>query len=62
MNDLLLIADHAHDGLAVTDPKGHVVYSNAAYLVLTGAASPQALSTSVFFEKLLESKENCRTK
>src|SRR5881394_3309182 len=35
------IADHAHDGLAVTDPKGHVVYSNAAYLALTGAASPQ---------------------
>src|SRR5437870_13459498 len=35
------IADHAHDGLAVTDPKGHVVYSNAAYLALTGAASRQ---------------------
>src|SRR5256886_14621679 len=35
------IADHAHDGLAVTDPKGHVVYSNAAYLALPGAASPQ---------------------
>src|ERR1043166_7388432 len=35
------IPDHAHDGLAVTDPKGHVVYSNAAYLALTGAASPQ---------------------
>jgi len=35
------IADHAHDGLAVTDPKGHVVYSNAAYLVLTGAARPE---------------------
>src|SRR4029453_14137274 len=35
------IADHAHDGWAVTDPKGHVVYSNAAYLALTGAASPQ---------------------
>src|SRR5436309_12553031 len=33
------IADHAHDGLAVTDPRGHVVYSNAAYLALTGAAS-----------------------
>jgi len=26
------IADHAYDGLAVTDPKGHVVYSNGAYL------------------------------
>ena len=35
------IADHAYDGLAVTDPRGHVVYSNAAYLVLTGAASTQ---------------------
>ena len=35
------IADHSHDGLAVTDPRGHVVYSNAAYLTLTGAASPQ---------------------
>ncbi|MFL6839971.1 MAG: cell cycle histidine kinase CckA [Bradyrhizobium sp.] len=35
------IADHAYDGLAVTDPRGHVVYSNAAYRALTGAASPQ---------------------
>src|SRR4029078_4423127 len=35
------IADHSHDGLAVTDPKGHVVYSNAAYLALTGAAASQ---------------------
>src|SRR5436309_11636453 len=35
------IADHAHDGLAVTDPGGHVVYSNAAYLALTAAASRQ---------------------
>src|SRR5881275_1245500 len=35
------IADHAFDGLAVTNPRGHVVYSNAAYLALTGAASPQ---------------------
>jgi two-component system, cell cycle sensor histidine kinase and response regulator CckA len=33
------IADHAFDGLAVTDPRGHVVYSNAAYLALTGAAT-----------------------
>ena len=33
------IADHAYDGLAVTDPRGHVVYSNAAYLALTGAAA-----------------------
>ncbi|QPF88240.1 response regulator [Bradyrhizobium genosp. L] len=35
------IADHAHEGLVVTDQRGHVVYSNAAYLALTGAASPQ---------------------
>src|SRR3984893_2866756 len=33
------IPDHAYDGLAVTDPRGHVVYSNAAYLALTGAAT-----------------------
>ena len=33
------IADHAHDGLAVTNPRGHVVYFNAAYLALTGAAT-----------------------
>src|ERR1700720_857843 len=30
------IADQAYDGLAVTDPRGHVVYSNPAYLALTG--------------------------
>src|SRR5882672_813706 len=35
------IADHAYDGLAVTDSRGHVVYSNAAYLTLTGAATAQ---------------------
>src|SRR5258707_6009583 len=35
------IADQANDGLAVTDASGHVVYSNAAYLALTGAASAQ---------------------
>src|SRR4030088_1501803 len=35
------IADHAYDGLAVTDPRGPVVYSNAAYLALTGAATAQ---------------------
>ena len=35
------IADHAHDGLAVTDSRGHVVYFNAAYLAITGAASAQ---------------------
>lgn len=34
------IADHAYDGLAVTDPSGHVVYFNAAYLALTGVTKP----------------------
>ena len=34
------ISDHAFDGLAVTDARGHVVYSNAAYLTLTGASGP----------------------
>ncbi|MGA9090682.1 MAG: PAS domain-containing protein [Bradyrhizobium sp.] len=34
------IADLAYDGLAVTDPRGHVAYCNAAYLTLTGAATP----------------------
>jgi two-component system cell cycle sensor histidine kinase/response regulator CckA len=34
------IADHAFDGLAVTDSHGHVVYANASYLALTGAAGP----------------------
>src|SRR6201747_390021 len=32
------IADHAFDGLAVTDPRGHVVYANTTYLTLTGAS------------------------
>src|SRR5690348_17115310 len=35
------IADQAYDGLAVTDARGHVVYTNAAYLTLTGAATAQ---------------------
>jgi two-component system cell cycle sensor histidine kinase/response regulator CckA len=35
------IADYAYDGMAVTDSKGHVVYSNAAYLTLTEAATAQ---------------------
>src|SRR5437763_7046434 len=35
------IADRAFDGLAVTDPRGHVVYFNAAYLQMTGAATAQ---------------------
>ena len=34
------IADLAYDGIAVTDPRGHVAYSNAAYLALTGASGP----------------------
>jgi two-component system cell cycle sensor histidine kinase/response regulator CckA len=34
------IADLAYDGIAVTDPSGHVAYSNAAYLALTGALGP----------------------
>jgi len=35
------IADHAFDGLAVTDMRGHVVYFNGAYLALTGATGAQ---------------------
>ncbi|ABA04400.1 cell cycle control histidine kinase CckA [Nitrobacter winogradskyi Nb-255] len=35
------IADHAFDGIAVTDSGGHIVYANSAYLTLTGAASMQ---------------------
>ena len=35
------IADHAFDGVAVTDARGHVVYFNNAYLALTGVASAQ---------------------
>ena len=35
------IADHAFDGIAVTDPRGHVVYANATYLALTGARPVQ---------------------
>ena len=35
------IPDRAADGLAVTDPNGHVVYFNAAYLALTGATGSQ---------------------
>ncbi len=35
------IADNAFDGIAATDSRGHVVYANAAYLALTGAASAQ---------------------
>jgi len=38
---LRAIADHAFDGLAVTDSRGHVVYSNVAYRTLTGAATPE---------------------
>jgi two-component system cell cycle sensor histidine kinase/response regulator CckA len=35
------VTDHAFDGIAVTDVRGHVVYANAAYLALTGASSVQ---------------------
>ncbi|MDB5566411.1 MAG: hybrid sensor histidine kinase/response regulator, partial [Tardiphaga sp.] len=35
------VADHAFDGIAVTDARGHVVYANAAYLALTGATNAQ---------------------
>jgi two-component system cell cycle sensor histidine kinase/response regulator CckA len=36
-----LVADHAFDGIAVTDAGGQVTYANAAYLALTGATSAQ---------------------
>jgi two-component system cell cycle sensor histidine kinase/response regulator CckA len=35
------VADHAFDGIAVTDARGHVVYANQAYLTLTNAGSVQ---------------------
>ncbi|MET0719350.1 MAG: PAS domain-containing protein, partial [Tardiphaga sp.] len=35
------VTDHAFDGIAVTDVRGHVVYANVAYLTLTGAANLQ---------------------
>jgi two-component system cell cycle sensor histidine kinase/response regulator CckA len=35
------VPDLAPDGLAVTDPRGHVVFANAAYLAITGAIGPQ---------------------
>ncbi len=35
------VTNGAFDGIAVTDAHGHVVYANAAYLTLTGAASMQ---------------------
>ncbi len=34
------IADHAFDGLAVTDARGHIIYANSAYLAVTGASGP----------------------
>jgi two-component system, cell cycle sensor histidine kinase and response regulator CckA len=34
------VPDLAPDGLAVTDPRGHVVFANAAYLAMTGATGP----------------------
>jgi two-component system, cell cycle sensor histidine kinase and response regulator CckA len=33
------LADHAFDGIVVTDAQGHVVYVNEAYLALTGSDS-----------------------
>jgi two-component system cell cycle sensor histidine kinase/response regulator CckA len=35
------VPDLAPDGLAVTDPRGHVVFANAAYLAMTGATGLQ---------------------
>ena len=35
------VADHAFDGIAITDAGGHIVYANSAYLTLTGATSMQ---------------------
>src|SRR5205814_492168 len=35
------VADGAFDGVVVTDPRGHVVYANPAYLALTGAETMQ---------------------
>ena len=35
------IPDLAYDGIIVTDARGHVVYSNAAYVALTGATGPR---------------------
>jgi two-component system cell cycle sensor histidine kinase/response regulator CckA len=35
------MVDHAFDGLAVTDSRGHVIYANQTYLALTGAATAQ---------------------
>src|SRR6202049_4784770 len=35
------IVDHALDGIAVADPRGHVIYFNASYLALTGATGAQ---------------------
>ncbi|MCL2716673.1 MAG: PAS domain-containing protein, partial [Alphaproteobacteria bacterium] len=35
------VADHAFDGLAVTDAGGRMVYFNSAYLALTGATGAQ---------------------
>ncbi len=39
------ISDNDNDGLAVTDSRGHVVYSNATYLALTGAATAQDVAS-----------------
>lgn len=34
------MADHAFDGLAVTDSRSNLIYANTAYLTLTAAATP----------------------
>ena len=34
---LKAVADEAVDGLLITDPRGRVIYANAAYLDLVGA-------------------------
>ncbi|RJF76641.1 PAS domain-containing sensor histidine kinase [Rhodopseudomonas palustris] len=38
---LRAVSEGSTDGIAVTDPRGHVVYANPAYLTLTGAGSMQ---------------------
>ena len=40
-------ADGAPDGIIVTDASGRVIYANAAYLALTGAATAQAQDVNI---------------
>jgi two-component system cell cycle sensor histidine kinase/response regulator CckA len=43
-NDLTkLIADGSHHGILVTDPEGRVIYANAQYMALAGAAEGSAV-------------------